>query len=279
MSLGAPGAVLALEVDRDRLRALLLAHQERGLGHAERLRDLLRDHGVEGLAGHGLDDLSEPVRVDAVLVAGAGVRDERRLEARLLAGQDVGRSGQRLVADDVVVPEPIRHTGGVGDQVLDRRLRGRRAQPRRVAVEPVEHLQVGPFRAVPLDRRVEVERAALDELQRSDRRHHLGHRHDPEVGVDGDRIAFARDPRPGRPLVDHPVPVGGDRGHVGDRTRRDGALQNPVDGRAHVLGGRHAGPPPRTVGTKGTEEIAVRRRLTHHGHRERLHRPARPAGR
>ena len=42
----------------------------------------------------------------------------------------------------------------------------RRPQPRRVAVEALEHLEVGELRQVLLDRRVEVEVAALDLLQR-----------------------------------------------------------------------------------------------------------------
>ena len=50
------------------------------------------------------------------------------------------------------------------DQVAHRRLRRRRAQARLVAVEAVEHLEVGELRAVLLDRGVEAsEITVLDE--------------------------------------------------------------------------------------------------------------------
>src|SRR3954469_17797584 len=80
----------------------------------------------------------ERVGVDAVLVDGSGIADERRLERLVAAGQDVRHAGDLLVAVDVLVPEPVRQPGRVAHELADRRLAVRGPQARRVAVEALE---------------------------------------------------------------------------------------------------------------------------------------------
>ena len=77
----------------------------------------------------------------------------------------------------------------------------RRAQARLVTVEALEHLEVGELREELVDRRVEVELAALDELERRRRGDDLRHRGDPEHGVRRHRVARADGPRAGRALI------------------------------------------------------------------------------
>jgi len=51
---------------------------------------VLLDLVGERLAGDRLDDAPEPVGVDAVLVDGSGIADERRLDASSLPGRTFG---------------------------------------------------------------------------------------------------------------------------------------------------------------------------------------------
>ena len=118
----------------------------------------------------------------------------------------------------------------MGDQLAHRHPARRRAQPRGVAVPPVQHLDVGELRPVLLHRRIEVQLPALHLLQRGDRGDHLGHGHDAELrgrphrGVVGADRLHAR-----AALVEDAVAVGGDRGDVRNGAVVDTLLQHPVD--------------------------------------------------
>ena len=228
-----PRAGFAAQVHRHRVGPLVGAHQERRLGHPQRAEDVLGEVGVEGLAAGGFDHEPEPVGVDAVLEPRAGVGDERQREHLALAGQRVPGAGERLVTDHVGAPEPVGEAARVARELTHRGLRGRRAQARLVAVEALEHLQVGELGPVGLHRRVEVQVAALDLLQRRDGAHHLRHRGDPEQRVGRDRAVLPGRPRPRRSLVDRAALVGGHRHHLGHDTPVDGCLQDRVDTGAH----------------------------------------------
>src|SRR5262249_19687961 len=76
----------------------------------------------------------------------------------------------------------------------------------------------------------ELQVAALHLLQRGGRGDHLGHRGDAEHRVRADRVVLPDRPRAGGPLVDHPVPVGGDGCDVRYVTRVYRGGQDLVDG-------------------------------------------------
>jgi hypothetical protein len=142
--------------------------------------------------------------------------DERRVEAALLAGEQVGRAGQLGPAEQVGVAERVRQPARVREQVADRGgVRGR-AQPRLVAVEALEDPELAELRQDRRDRLVQVEPALLDELHRRHARQRLRHRRNAEHRLGDDRIV-ALDAQPSRvALVADAVGARRDRGDAGN---------------------------------------------------------------
>ena len=119
----------------------------------------------------------------------------------------------------------------MGDQVPDSGPAGRRAQPRRVPIEALQHLDLGELRTVGVDRRVKVEAALFHQLQRGHRDDHLGHRHDGELGAGRDLTVLAGHARPEAGLVKHAIGIRGDRGNVRYRAGVHSVLEHPVNRR------------------------------------------------
>jgi len=177
-----------------------------------------------------LDDTADPVDVDAVLPALAGVEGERPPQRRQIARHHSRRAGGLDITQRVGIPVFVGEPGGVGQQVLQGDWPPGRAEPRHTgSVEAVEHLRHRERRIDVRDRRIEAELAFLDKLHRRDASDRLGHRKDAE-----DRIE--RHPGPGpevthseRALVDRPLRA---RRHSDDPrhlARFDRAAQRLVD--------------------------------------------------
>jgi hypothetical protein len=118
----------------------------------------------------------------------------------------------------------------VRDQVFDRGPAGRWAQLRCVAVKTDQDLALGELGQVLVDRRIQVDLPLLDQLQRGDGGHHLGHRHDPVLSVHGDRLCAVDLLAAGGALVDDVARIGRDRRDVGYRTPVHSVPQHLVDG-------------------------------------------------
>ena len=218
-------------LDEDRAPSFAPVGDAEGrLVHAERPGDPVLDRDVERHPARRLDDLAEPVGVDPVDVRVPGSASSGAVKIDIDAGEDVGGARGGFPLDQVRAPEPVAEAGGVGEELLDGRPARGRAQSRGVAVPAVEHLDVGELGAVGVDGRVEVEVALLDQLERGDRRDHLGHRHDPEVGVGGQRLAADRGLGARGAPVDDAVAVGRDGGDAGHITSVDRRLQDAVNG-------------------------------------------------
>ena len=142
------------------------------------------EHLAEPLAGDRLDHLAAPVDVAAVLPLVARIEQQRRHQRRLRRG-DNARLALLLREPVVVLVEEVvaqasrvqqQHAGG--DVALGR------AQLRfALRVEALDHLQLADLGDVGLGRRVEVELALFDELQRRRAGDRLGGREDREHGV------------------------------------------------------------------------------------------------
>jgi hypothetical protein len=207
-------------VDGDHPEALAGAGGEARVGHPERREDALLQRCGEIASVERLDHLTEPVDVDAVLEAGAGVVDERDREGRPQAAERIGRVGDLLVAQHFGTRERIGVAGGVGEELTDGGLARGCAQAGRVAVEAVEHLQLSVCGQDRRDGTVEVELPLFDELQRGDAHERLGHRRDAPH-----RIRL--DARGG--LVADALRAGDDHRGARDGPRRHGSLQQSVD--------------------------------------------------
>ncbi len=188
---------------------LLGARREGGVRHAQRLPDALEEHLVQAPAGDLLHHLAEPVGVDPVVPHRARVEEQRRVQRRAQARERVGHAGDLVIALEVLAAEPVAVAGGVVHELADGRLGRGRAQPRRVAVEALEHLQLAELGQDARHGLVELEAALLDERERRDGRHRLRHRREAEHRV-GRRVAR-------RALVQHAVRARDDRDDAGDR--------------------------------------------------------------
>ncbi len=206
-------AVRGVRVHRREARALAGAELERGVVHAERAGDVLAHIGCEVVAGHRLHREAGEVDVDAVEPLLAGVEQQRRGQRLVGAGEHARDVVLGLVALELLAPDVVAEAGGVGEQVAQRDRALRRAQFWLTRVVPtVQHLRLGEPRQHLGDGGIEFELALLDLLQRRDRGDRLGHRGDPDDGVERHRRAGAAGAVGG--LEERAVAVAGDRNHA-----------------------------------------------------------------
>jgi hypothetical protein len=145
-----------------------------GVGHAERLEDVLLDVAVECGARQRLDDEPQHVIVGVrVVVSGAGIKQE------LLRGEGPDAALERARVLVIVGDGHRRETARVVQQLSDRDACGRGL---------VGHADPGH---IALHRRVELDLACLHELHHRRRRKCLAQRREQERRVGGDRTAAA----------------------------------------------------------------------------------------
>ena len=185
------------DVQRGEAVHRLVGHVEVGVGHPERLEDAGAEELVERHAGHDLDEAAQDVRRHAVVPLAARLERQRHLGPQRAA---LGERGARRIAPlepatavdrigDVGVVEPVRESGGVGEEVPHtNRFDLRFGHWREERTRPV-HPGVGELRQPLGDRRLQLEQALLVEHHRGDRGDGLGHREHPHDGVVGERCA------------------------------------------------------------------------------------------
>ena len=142
-------------------------------------------------------------------------RLRRREHARLPA-----LLGEAVV---VLVEEVVAEARGVQEQHPGGDVAPGRAQPGlSLSIETLEHLQLADVRGIDLGRRIELEPAILDQLQRGGAGDRLGGRKDGEHGVGRHVGVAALHALAGRAIVDVFGTIGRDRDHAGDAglTRR-----------------------------------------------------------
>jgi len=224
-------AVFVALMDARLTRALRGGELERRVLHPERPEDVLLQVRVELLPRGGLDDLADPVDVDAVLPALARIEEQRRGECGVRARRDPGRVRRRLICGDLRPPDLISEAGGVREQVPQRDGTLRRPHPRLPGgVETFQHLRLREAGRELAGRRVERELAALDQLHGGRGRDGLGHRRDPDDGVERHRRVLAQLAPAERAFVQHAL-VGGRHGddprHL---LRLHGLTEHRIDG-------------------------------------------------
>ncbi len=137
--------------------------QEAGIGHAERRKDLLLEIDLQRLVAHGFHRLADPVHIDAVFPAIAGIELQRRVEGGILAFADERRSRDLLKLRHRLTPETVGETCSVSEEVAQRDRSFRRAKLRCAAgVEPLEHLGLFQLRKQLAHRLIELQLALLD---------------------------------------------------------------------------------------------------------------------
>ena len=187
---------------------------EAGAVHAERREEVILQIRIELLAADRLDGLAGPVDVDAVFPALARIERERQGQRLVLARGHAGNAGVLHVLAHAAVPDVVAIAGRVGEQVLERDRPLGRTQLRLAArVEAFEHLHVGDLGQDFPDRTVERELALFDKLHRRSAGDRLGHRGDPEHGVERHRIRLAEVALAECALIDD---LAAGRGHCDD---------------------------------------------------------------
>ena len=155
---------------------------EARLRHAEWPGDFLLEPFAERHLGHGLHRQPRPIDAHAVLPLRSRIEQQRQIEARAFARRHL--AARHRVAQQIGVHEGIAAARSVQQQVAQRHRGARRAQDRRaILAEPVQHLRLGQFGQDRPDRRIEIELAALDQLQHRHAGQRLGHRGDLEQRV------------------------------------------------------------------------------------------------
>ena len=186
----------------DKPRRLVGGRNKTRVRHAERGKDMRAEVGIERLSGGSFDGAPDPVDVDAILPALARIENQRQVQCRELAREDGGNARDLDIADQVRVPDLVTKAGCMGQQMTQRDRAFGRAQSRRArGVEALQDLRRGQFGEHFADRLVKLELALLDELQRRDRGHRLGHRRDAEDAVAGHCRTVDNVAQPKRALV------------------------------------------------------------------------------
>ena len=162
----------------------------------------------------------------------AGIEQKGRVERRLRRREHARLPALLGEAVVVLVEEVVAEARGVQQQHPGGDVAPGRAQPGlSLSIETLEHLQLADVRGIDLGRRIELEPAVLDQLQRGGTGDRLGGREDGEHGV-GRHVGIPADHALARgPFVDVPVPIGRDRDHAGHAgTSRGHLAQNAIDG-------------------------------------------------
>ena len=172
------------------------AHRRRDLetcvGHGQWVEQVLAHVGAQFLAAGDLDQAPGVVDVDAVVPARAGIEQEWRPESRVLAGEDSGRARDHLIAADLGVPDVVAEASGMCEQMAQCDRRFRRAQLGFAAgIEALQNLHLGKFRHPFAGGRFEIELALLDQLHGGGARDGLGHRGDPDDGIERHGLRLA----------------------------------------------------------------------------------------
>ena len=182
---------------------------EGGVGHAEGVEHPRPQHGVEPLAGNGLDHLPRPVDSDPVFPLLARIEQQRRHQPApqaqprvglaVLGGEALQRRAEIGIAEarGVQHQHPGRHVALRRPEFLGAR-----------SVKTLEHQKVADGREIAFRRRVEVEAAVLDQLQHRRPGDRLGAGEQREHAVGRHRLRIAEPARAGRPLVDGAAAVG-----------------------------------------------------------------------
>ena len=189
------GALGAGAVEGGQAILVRLGHREAGVGHAQRLEDVLGQEAVERLARHHLDQPTEHVGRHRVVPLGAGLEQQRHRRPHVdRAGQvEVGRAAplEPGVAvhgvDRVGVVEAVGEPGRVGQQVPDAHRLGGRHGHRRLRRPAAVDALVAERLDVAVQRVLQLEGALLVEHHRRHRRDRLGHRVDAPQRVALDR--------------------------------------------------------------------------------------------
>src|SRR5215831_10032566 len=99
------------------------AHRRRnlegGVVHAERLANVLRKIAIEPLPTDHLDDLAEPIDVDAIFPALARIAHQRSHQHGILTGDDPWNRGICLVLLLQGAPDVVGEAGRMSQQVTD----------------------------------------------------------------------------------------------------------------------------------------------------------------
>ena len=145
--------------------ALRGREDEAGIAHPERSEDVLSEVRLESLAAQPLDQLADPVEVDAVLPAFAGVEHQRHLQGNELGAADGRYAGRALIPQQIRVPRVVAKARGMRQQVAQGDGSSWRTQAWRAAVvKPFEHLDVGELGQPSDERFVERDTPLLDQL-------------------------------------------------------------------------------------------------------------------
>ena len=210
---------------RDEARPLCLRHVVGGVVHLERGEDVLAEIILQLLTGHHLDQPADDIGAGAVVPALARIEQQRSAER-------IGFAGARLEIAPGRAGERIGQSGGVGEEVSDRRRSRCRAEPvcagRRV--ERFEDLQAREFRQVLFGRVSRPRRPCSTSCIKAT----------DVTGLVIEAIETARlsQRAPGRDirhaecaLIQHALAIGDERDHARHVLALDRAAQAGVEGR------------------------------------------------
>src|SRR6267142_514918 len=169
---------------------LLGPDQKPRILHTERREDVLAEVDLKRLVRHRLNQLADPIHADAVLPPLARLELERSPEGGVLAGRDVGHTRHLLVAGQSLAPDRVGVAGGMRQQMAHPdRTPGRPHSRRSILGKALEDLRRGQFGQVFCRVVVQVQAALLNQLHAGRRSEGLGHRQQPEHGVERHRSA------------------------------------------------------------------------------------------
>src|SRR5579864_4730358 len=149
--------------------ALCRTNDEAAVAHLQGTEDVVLEVLLERFAAQALDGLADPVDVDAVLPALAGVEQQWGFEGDGLAFRDERNTRMFVVAQHVRAPDVIGEASRVREQVPERDGSSWHSELRlAVGVEAFENLYLLDLRNLVLQWFVEVDLALLHELHSRD---------------------------------------------------------------------------------------------------------------
>ena len=209
---GHENVVLAGE-QRDPALNLVRSDGKAGVVHRQWPEDMVRHIGAERLATGGLDRKSDPVGTDTIKPVRPRFEHQRCRDAGDAGGNDPALRPRHIGAGKGIA-EPRR----MGEEMAQRdRLAGGLQDRLLVRIKAGQQIGPGQLRQHRINRFVERQQTAFDQLHGGDRGHRFCHRGNLEYGVERHRLSCCRISVTGCSTSQHRLGIADHRHRAGHR--------------------------------------------------------------